>query len=88
MCACSSGAPSLVAGVDEPQPITEPQPAGRTLMGRSNSDTAARPSAQFGLTQKKEEEEEEEEEEEGFYKLRPVNKTDHMRQDIKVLTKH
>ena len=30
----------------------------------------------------------EEEEEEGFYMLRPVSKTDHMCQDIKVLTKH
>ena len=29
-----------------------------------------------------------EEEEEGFYMLRSVNKTDHMCQDIKVLTKH
>ena len=28
------------------------------------------------------------EEEERFYMLRPVNKTDHMCQDIKVLTKH
>ena len=28
------------------------------------------------------------EEEEGFYMLRPVSKTDHMCQDIKVLTKH
>ena len=26
--------------------------------------------------------------EEGFYMLRPVNKTDHMCQDTKVLTKH
>ena len=32
VCACSIGAPSLVAGVDEPQPISELLLAGRTLM--------------------------------------------------------
>ena len=33
VCACSIGAPSLVAGVDEPQPISEPQLAGEHVDG-------------------------------------------------------